>query len=129
MKGVDPMYQKNTCEICNRLYKIPPLEYPAFVPNTSHVRIKLKEHDTLTIFHGDVCPGCARQLMWTIKTMKRNAPKKCDFCEFDRGPLHEHPQLECRDCVKHSNFQLKNGMTEMEKIRWDHFNGDLERGK
>lgn len=118
---------KNTCEICNRLYEIPPLEYPTFVPNTSRVHIRHKDSDKIIIFSGDVCPGCARELMWHIKTMKRNAPKKCDFCDFHRGPLHEDPQPECRDCIKHSNFQLKKHMTPIDKLRWDHFNGDLEK--
>lgn len=120
------MEQKKTCEICNRLYKIPPLEYPTYLPHTSSFHIKLREPHKTFIFSGDVCPNCARELMWHIKTMKRNAPKKCDFCQFDRGPLHEHPQPECRACVKHSNFQLKKPMSVIEKIRWDHFNGDLD---
>ena len=119
------MEQKKPCEICNRLYKIPPLEYPTFLPKTSHVHIKLYEDNVSTIYNSDVCPNCARELVWKIKTMKRNAPKKCDFCQFDRGPLHEHPQPECRACVKHSNFQLKRHMTNIDKIRWEHFNGDL----
>lgn len=119
------MEQKRTCEICNRLYKIPPLEYPTYVPVTSRVHISLKESDKTIIFNGDICPNCARELMWNIKTMKRNAPKKCDFCKFDHGPLYVKPQLECRDCIKYSNFQKKKGMTEMEEIKWKHFNGDL----
>lgn len=120
------MEQKKTCEICNRLYKIPPLEYPTFIPHTSRFHIQLKESDTTTIYSGDICPNCARELIWKMKTMKRNAPKKCDFCQFNRGPLHELPQLECRDCLEYSNFQLKNHMREIEKIRWAHFNGDLD---
>ena len=120
------MEQKQTCKICNRLYKIPSLEYPTFIPKSSLVYIKLYEDDKITIFNGNVCPGCARELMWHIKTIKRNAPKKCDFCQFDRGPLHETPQPECKDCVKHSKFQLKKPMSVIEKIGWDHFNGDLD---
>lgn len=120
------MEQKKTCDICNRLYKIPPLEYPTFIPHTSRFHIQLKESNTTTIYSGDICPGCARELIWKIKTMKRNAPKKCDFCQFDRGPLHEYPQPECKDCIKHSNFQLKRHMSKLEQMKWAHFNGDLD---
>ena len=119
------MEQKKTCEICNRLYKIPPLEYPAFIPKTNSVHITLRIPDKTAIISYNVCPNCAREVIWHIKTMKRNAPKKCDFCQFDRGPLYEDPQPECRDCVKHSNFQLKKRMSKTEKLKWDHFNGDL----
>lgn len=120
------MEQKKTCEICNRLYKIPPFEYPTFIPITSRFHVQLKEDGKTTIFSGDICPGCARELIWKIKTMKRNAPKKCDFCQFDHGPLHETPQPECKDCVDYYNFQLKKRMTTVDKIRWDNFNGDLD---
>lgn len=119
------MDQKKTCEICNRLYKIPPLKYFENIPDTSRVYIRFSESDKLTIYSGDICPGCARELIWHIKTMKRNAPKKCDFCKFDRGPLHELPQSECKNCIKYSNFQLKKLVREIEKVRWAHFNGDL----
>lgn len=121
------MDQKKTCEICNRLYKIPSLEYPTYIPHTSRFHIQLRESNTTTIYSGDICPNCARELIWKIKTMKRNAPKKCDYCEFHRGPLHsEHPRTECRHCIDYSYFQLKKHMTEIDKIRWDHFNGDLD---
>lgn len=120
------MDQKKRCEICNRLYKIPPLEYPTFIPVTSRVYIMLKESDTTTIFSGDVCPNCAKELIWKIKTMKRNAPKKCDYCEFDRGPLYLEPQPECDNCIDNSNFQLKKRMTKTQKLGWAHYNGDLD---
>ena len=121
------MDQKKTCDICNRLYKIPPLEYPLLIQKTSHVHIKLYEDNKLTIYNGDICPNCARELIWKIKTMKRNAPKKCDYCEFHRGPLHsEYPRTECRHCIDYSYFQLRKHMTKIDRMRWDHFNGDLD---
>lgn len=120
------MEQKKTCEICNRLYKTNPTEDDSVIPGTSSIYIRLKEPNSTILFRGNVCPNCARELLWHIKTMKRNAPKKCDFCQFDRGPLHETPQPECKDCIKHSKFQLKKHMREIEKIRWAHFNGDLD---
>lgn len=69
------MDQKKTCEICNRLYKTPPLKYFENIPDTSRVYIRFTESDNLTIYSGDICPNCARELIWKIKTMKRNAPK------------------------------------------------------
>ena len=122
------MEQKKTCEICNRLYKAIPLPYDSRILSSSSVRITIRQPDkTAIIFYNDICPNCAAEINWHIKTMRRNAPKKCDFCNFDRGPLYEDPQPECRDCVKHSNFQLKKRMTKIEKLKWDYFNGDLEK--
>lgn len=118
---------KKTCDICTRQYKIAPLKYPAFIPQTSHVRIDIRDNDKISIFDYDVCPNCAAELNWRIKTMRRNATRKCFFCEFDRGPLYEDPQLECRDCVKHSNFQKKKRMSKLQSLMWDYFNGDLEK--
>lgn len=117
---------KKTCDICTRLYKIAPLKYPAFVPRTSNVRINICDNDKISIFDYDVCPNCAAELNWRIKTMRRNATRKCFFCEFDRGPLYEDPQPECRACVKFSNFQKKKRMSNLMKHQWDFFNGDLD---
>lgn len=120
------MEQKKTCEICNRLYKTIPLKLPGSASklDTNSIRITFRLPNKAGILNYDICPGCTSQLMWHIKTMKRNAPKKCEFCQFDHGPLRETPP-ECKDCIKYSNFQLKKRMSEIEEIRWKHFNGDL----
>lgn len=117
---------KMTCEICSRMYKATPFKYPAFLPGTCSVSITLKNSDKTGYLHHNICPHCATELIWHIKTMKRNAPKKCDFCEFDHGPSYEEPQPECIGCVKHSNFQLKKQMSNIDKLKWDHFNGDCD---
>lgn len=118
---------KNTCEICSRLYKPVSPEYPTFIPGTSSVRITLRNQDKTGFLDYKICPHCASELIWHIKTMKRNAPKKCDFCEFDHGPAYEDPQPECKDCVKHSNFQKKKRMSKIEKYKWRFYNGDIDK--
>ena len=121
------MDQKKTCEICNRQYKLNPTEDDSVIPGTSSFYIRLREPNKTTMYAGGICPGCARELLWKVKTMRRNAPKKCDFCDYHRGPLHhENPRTECRHCSNYSNFKLKKHMTNIDKIRWDHFNGDLD---
>ena len=32
--------------------------------------------------------------------------EKCDFCEYDRGPLMDRPE-QCGTCIDNNNFQLK----------------------
>lgn len=118
---------KKTCDICTRLYKIIPPTDPIYIPGTSHVRITLRQPNKTKFFDYDICPNCAMEINWYIKTMRRKAPKKCEFCEFDHGPLYEDPQLECRDCVKHSNFQKKKRMSKLQSLMWDYFNGDLDK--
>ena len=118
---------KKTCDICTRLYKTITNEYGSCIPDTSSVRITLRLPDKTGISMYNVCPHCASELNWHIKTMRRNAPKKCDFCEFDHGPAYDSPQPECKNCVKHSNFQKKKRMCKIQKLQWDFYNGDIEK--
>lgn len=117
---------KKTCDICTRLYKIIPPTDPTFIPGTNNIRIRIKDPVKTAILNYDICPTCTTEIMWHIKTMRRNATRKCFFCEFDRGPLYEDPQLECRACVKFSNFQKKKRMSNLMKHQWIFFNGDLD---
>lgn len=124
------MEPKRTCDICGRQYKLIPLKAKgidewAIDLDTSHIRIRLREDDLTTLVDYDVCPNCARNLIWHIKTLKRNATKKCHFCEHDFGPKHPDYRKGCQGCSNYCNFQLKKRMSPIQKLHWEYFNGDL----
>ena len=125
------MDPKNKCDICGRQYKLIPIKTKgldewAIGMDTSHVRVRLREQDTTTLLDCDICPHCARGLIYHIHTMKRNAPRKCFFCEFDLGPINpNYPHPNCKNCSEYCNFQAKKRMTQGMKIEYNFYNGDV----
>lgn len=124
------MELKRTCDICGRQYKLIPMKTKgidewAIGMDTSHIRIRVREDDTTTLLDFDVCPHCATELIWDIKTRKRNATKKCHFCEHDFGPNHPDYRKSCQGCSNYCNFQLKERMSETQRLAWTFYNGDL----
>lgn len=45
--------------------------------------------------------------------------RKCDFCEYDRGPHAARKMSQCDDCHMHSNFLLKKRMHPRERHEWE----------
>ena len=124
------MELKKTCDICGRQYKPIPLKSKgidewAIGLDTSHIHIRLREDDLTTLVNYDICPTCARNLIWHIKTLKRNAIKKCHFCEHDFGPKHPDYRKGCQGCSNYSNFQLKKRMSNIQELHWKYFNGEM----
>lgn len=125
------MEPKMTCSICGRLYKPIPIKTKgidewAIGLDTSHIRIRLREDpDKTALYDFDTCPHCAREVIWKIKTMKRKATRKCEFCEHDRGPKHPEYKKGCEGCSNYSKFQLKERMGSIQKLHWKYFNGEL----
>lgn len=124
------MEPKKTCDICGRSYKLIPIKTKGYEEwavgmDTSHVHIRLREQDTTTILGKDICIGCAKKLIKYVVKMKQDAPRKCDFCEHDLGPKHPDHRKVCKDCIRHSHFQIKNRMSDHQKYEWQLFNGEV----
>ena len=51
--------------------------------------------------------------------------KKCDFCEYDRGPNMDKPK-KCKECRDFNNFIVKNRLTQRESYLYEKFKKDEE---
>lgn len=49
----------------------------------------------------------------------RNLPRKCEFCEFDRGPYAQRLSNECADCRYFDKFQVKKRMSPRQAYEWE----------
>ena len=118
------MNRKNTCDICGRLFKV--TDFEAACKQHSRIRIEVQENSCLAKQCDlTTCPRCAFELFWKVQVMKRDAPRKCDFCDHDYGPKHPEYRKHCENCSKYSNFQLKKRMSEREKHEWALYNGEV----
>lgn len=61
---------------------------------------------------------CKRMIFDHHKTL-RNLPRKCEFCEFDRGPYAQRRSLECADCRYFDKFQVKERMHPRQAYEWE----------
>lgn len=124
------MRPKRTCEICGRTYKMRPTEEDGTSEfgsqDSSYALIRLIELDHAALYVYDTCPHCALELIWKIKTMKRKATKKCDFCEHDLGPKHPDYRKTCFGCSNYNHFELRKRMSDTQSLHWRYFNGEMD---
>lgn len=122
----DPKDDKAVCHICTRKYKLFPAEETSLLRN-SRVELFLRCFENPPrLRRYDICPTCAWKVHMAIYRMMMEAPKKCDFCQFERGPKHpEYPHPNCKDCTAYSNFQVKKRMSERQKYEWALYNGEV----
>ena len=123
------MELKKTCGICGRSYKVGTTQIGidewCLGIETSHVQIKLRESDTTTFLGKDICTGCAKKLLNYVLKLKREAPKKCFWCEHDFGPNHPNYRKGCEGCgSNYSAFQLKKRMSPHQLAEWKYYNGE-----
>jgi len=121
------MEEKKTCDICKRVYKLTPTNNKEpFMFDTSHVKIDLKEPGRKSMFDYDVCPECAKRLVYYIIRLRRDAPRKCFWCEFDLGPKSpNYPHPNCAECSQYNKFKLKKRLTPHALAEWKWFNGEV----
>ena len=117
------MDRKEKCGICGRLFKV--TDFEIMLKQFSRVRIHAQDHNyTIGECDYDTCPACALKVLHFVEKMKREAPRKCDWCEHDYGPKHPKYRKGCEDCSRYSNFKLKKRLSEREKYMWDVYNGE-----
>lgn len=107
---------EQVCDICGKTYLAKFLK-PYDVVESSVVRVKHLRDKKAALFTYNTCPHCADKVMRYIFEIQKNRPKKCDFCEFERGPKVD-PLVECQECVDYNNFQLKKRMRTMQNYEW-----------
>ena len=118
------MDKKKKCDICGRLFKV--TDYESMCNSYSRIRIHAQDHNyTIGECDHDTCPACALKVLYYVEKMKRDAPRKCHFCEHDFGPKHPEYRKHCENCSKYSNFQLKKRMSPHQKEMWDIYNGEV----
>lgn len=106
---------EKVCGLCGRTYSLVPVNRRLCSDN---IRLFLINRKSVKLHEYDICPHCTIKLHKVILDIQRNRPKKCDFCEFDRGPRVANPS-ECVECYNFDNFQLKKRMCTRQKYEWE----------
>lgn len=124
------MGSKRVCGICGRLYKVGKkrvgIDEWSIITDTSYVQVKVREPDRDEFFGKDICVNCARKIFRYVMQLKKEALRKCDFCEHHHGPKHPEYRKVCENCDVYSDFELKKRMNQIEKYRWDWYNGEVD---
>lgn len=121
------------CDICGRSYELQPVTFESFgnsqvYMDSSAVLIKLARPIKPRRYMYHVCSHCAEKIMKSIIDIQRKRPKKCEFCEFERGPLMSKP-AECTACTRYNHFQVKKRMSPRQNYEWSMYMGYLEGEK
>lgn len=124
---------KRSCDICGRTYELKPIIFPSVSKypvhmDSSSVRVQFALPKKTEIYDFKTCPHCAEQIHRYIFGIQKNRPKKCEFCEFDRGRLVQTP-VECGTCSNFSNFQLKKKMHPRQAHEWQMYERYLMGGE
>ena len=118
------MDSKNKCGVCGRLFKV--TDFETALKLFSRIRIHAQDHNyTVGECDFDTCPACALKVLYYVEKLKREAPRKCHFCEHDFGPKHPNYRKGCEGCSEYSKFQLKKRMGERQKHEWAYYNGEI----
>lgn len=111
------MYQEEVCGLCGRTYSLKTVNRR---PCSDNLRLFLLNRKSVKLHEYDICPHCAIKLHNFINDIRRNRPKKCEFCEFDIGPRVAMPS-ECAECRNFNNFQLKKRMHPRQAYEWEKY--------
>lgn len=125
--------QERACDICGRSYELRSIivpsvsEYPVYM-DSSNVRVRLTLPKKNEIYDFKTCPHCAEKIHRYIFSIQKNRPKKCEFCEFDRGRLTPAP-VECATCSNFNNFKFKQRMHPRQAHEWQMYKRYLNGGE
>ena len=113
------MEQEKVCGICGRSYE----------PDLLAMHLTLaKDSQTEPLYDYDICLRCTYKLGELILAIQLTRPKKCEFCQFERGPrVAKLP--ECEECSNFKNFQLKKRMSPRQAYEWDKYKRYLCEGE
>ena len=108
---------EKVCDLCGRSYTTGPLT----------VRLTLTKDKQPAIYDYDICLRCTYKLHSVIHDIQMTSPKKCEFCQFERGPrVTKLP--ECEECSNFKNFQLKKRMHPRQAREWNMYKRYLCEG-